>query len=122
MLKSIWAVVAGFLAVVVLSVVTDTLLEKFGVFPPVTNPGAYVTWMLALALVYRSLYTILGGYVTAALAPMNPMKHIYVSMVLGAIGGVGGAVAGWHLGNHWYPVALAVSGPVFVWVGGKLKK
>lgn len=54
------------------------------------------------------------------------MKHIFKSIgavltVLGGIGGVLGAIGGWSLGNHWYPVALAVTGPLFVWLGGKLK-
>lgn len=117
-LRSIWAVVAGFVVVVVLSMVTDSILEKLGIFPPLTNPGAYAAWMLAAALVYRSAYTILGGYVTARLAPRNPMRHVYVAMVLGAIGGIAGAIQGWSLGNHWYPVLLAVTGPLFVWLGG----
>lgn len=119
-LKSIWAVLAGFVVVVALSMVTDLILEKLGIFPPQTNPGAYAAWMLAVALTYRSIYTILGGYVTAWLAPGNPMTLVYVAMVLGAIGGIAGAVNGWSLGNHWYPVALAVTGPLFVWLGGVL--
>lgn len=119
-IKSIGAVVAGFVVVVALSMATDAVLEGLGVFPPITDPGAYVAWMLAFALAYRSVYTVLGGYVTARLAPQNPMRLIYVSMVLGAIGGIAGAVNGWSLGNHWYPVLLAVTGPLFVWAGGVL--
>ena len=117
-IKSIGAVAAGFVVVVALSTATDLLLEKLGVFPPLTDPGAYAAWMLAVALAYRSAYTLLGGYMTARLAPQNPMRLIYVSMVLGAVGGIAGAVNGWSLGNHWYPVLLAITGPLFVWAGG----
>ncbi|KND47640.1 MAG: hypothetical protein AB201_01755 [Parcubacteria bacterium C7867-006] len=117
--KSIGSVIVGFVSVAFLSIATDVVLEKFGVFPSSADSGSYVTWMLALALFYRSIYTVVGGYVTARLAPANPIKHVYVLMILGGIGGVAGAVSGWSLGNHWYPVALAVSGPLFVWFGGK---
>jgi len=86
--KSIGAVLAGFLIVVILSIATDTILEKAGIFPPPTE-GLFVTWMLALAFAYRTVYTVLGGYVTAALAPANPTKHV---MILGIIGTVMGCL------------------------------
>lgn len=120
-LKSIGSVIAGFVVVAFLSVVTDVVLETLGIFPPQTNPGGYVTWMLAVALIYRSIYTVLGGYVTAWLAPQNSMRHVVALMVLGGIGGIAGAISGWNLGNHWYPVALAITGPLFVWIGGRLR-
>jgi hypothetical protein len=117
--KSISAVIGGFASVAILSVATDAVLEGAGILPTVANSATYVTWMLALALFYRSVFTVLGGYVTARLAPTNPRKHVYALMIIGGIGGVAGAVSGWSLGNHWYPVALAVTGPLFVWLGGK---
>lgn len=120
--KSIGSVVAGFASVAVLSIATDFVLELLSIFPPQTNPSAYVTWMLALALFYRSIYTVVGGYVTAKLAPQNPMRHIYVLMILGGLGGIAGAISGWNLGNHWYQLSLAITGPLFVWIGGKMYK
>jgi MFS family permease len=120
--KSVGAVLAGFVAVAILSVATDFVFETLGIFPDAANPELYASWMLGIALVYRSIFTVVGGYLTAKFAPQNPMHHIYVLMVLGLIGGVAGAVSGWHLGNHWYPVLLAVTGPLFVWLGGKLLK
>jgi hypothetical protein len=119
--KSILAVIAGFLTVVVLSVVTDTIMEAIGVFPPPNLQGLFVTWMLVLAFIYRSIYTVLGGYVTAKLAPQNPMKHVKVLAVLGTIGGILGVIAGWELSEHWYPIAIAVTAFPLVWWGGKLR-
>src|SRR5262245_36226102 len=107
-LKSAGAVVAGFLTVVVLSMGTDWVLETIGIFPPASDAGLYVTWMLALALTYRTVYTVLGGFVTAWLAPERPMRLVHILAVLGTIGGVAGVVAGWNLSAHWYPIALAV--------------
>lgn len=120
--KSIGAVVAGFVSVAVFSVATDFIFETLGVFPGSIHPELYVPWMLGVALAYRSIYTIVGGYITARLAPKNPMNHVYALMVLGFVGGVAGAIGGWSYGNHWYPVLLAITGPIFVWVGGKLYK
>jgi len=121
-LKSIGAVLAGFVTVAILSIVTDFVLETLRIFPGTTHPELYASWMLAIALVYRSLFTVIGGYLTARLAPQNPMHHVYVLMAIGLIGGIAGAVGGWHLGNHWYPVLLAVTGPIFVWIGGRFLK
>ncbi len=117
--KSIGAVIAGFLVVAILSVVTDMILEKIGILPDATNPALTLPWMLVLALIYRSLFTMVGGYITAKLAPTKPMQHVYALMILGLLGGTAGAVSGWNLGNHWYPVLLAVTGPLFVFIGGK---
>lgn len=119
-LKSIGAVVAGFLTVVFLSVGTDAVLERTGFFPPTTEPEAYTQWMLFVALVYRTVFTVLGGFVTAKLAPSKPMKHVMVLAVLGTVAGIGGVFAGWQYGNHWYPIALAVSAFPAIWYGGKL--
>ena len=77
--------------------------------------------MLALALFYRTVYTVAGGYVTAKLAPQNPMKHVMILGVIGTLAGIGGIVAGWNLSQHWYPIALAVLAYPSVCLGGKLK-
>ena len=121
MIKSIIAVVAGFLTVVVLSMGTDKLLESTGIFPPPSEMGLFVTWMLGLALFYRTVYTVAGGYVTAWLAPQNPMKHVWVLAIIGQIGGISGVIAGWNLSAHWYPIAIAVLAIPSVWLGGWLR-
>lgn len=122
-LKSIGAVVAGFLTVAILSTVTDAILEGIGIFPSAKyqmENGSPV-WLLLTALIYRSIFAVVGGCVTAWLAPQNPMKHVKILAVLGTIGGVVGVFAGWQFGNHWYPVALAVTAYPLVYWGGKLR-
>lgn len=121
LLLSIGSVVAGFLTVVVLSILTDTALEAVGVLP---QPGQPLTdfWLLLLALVYRTAYTVLGGWVTAKLAPRRSSLHVLILAVLGTLGGIGGIVAGMSmdLSPLWYPVALAVLAFPSVWWGGRL--
>lgn len=120
-LKSIGAVVAGFLTVVLLSIGTDWVVEHLGIFPPPSAEGLYITWMLVLALAYRTIFTVAGGYVTAWLAPSNPMRLVIILGILGTLGGIGGVIGGWNLSAHWYPIAIAVLAFPSVWVGGKLR-
>jgi len=121
-LKSILAVVAGFIAVFILSVATDYILESLHIFPPISG-GLFVTWMLVLALLYRNIYAIIGGYITASLAPTKPMKHTIVLAILGFTGALIGLITTWGkgLGPEWYPILLVVLAIPSVWLGGKLR-
>lgn len=120
-LKSADAVIAGFLTVAILSTVTDAVLENTGVFPSYADQmsdGSPV-WVLVAALIYRSIYAVFGGFVTAKFAPSKPMKLVKILGVLGTIGGIAGIINGWQLGNQWYPIALAVTAFPLVYFGGK---
>ncbi|MFA6541436.1 MAG: hypothetical protein WCT99_07520 [Bacteroidota bacterium] len=120
-LKSIGSVAAGFLTVVIFSVGTDAVVEGIGFFPPQDKPEEYVWWMLLIALVYRSIYTVAGGYVTARLASNNEKRHVFILACLGTLGGIAGVIIGWKYGNQWYPIALAVTAFPFTWFGGTLR-
>lgn len=120
-LKSIGAIVAGIITIVVLSTLTDFILEKLGIFPP-PEQGLFITWMLLLAFIYRSVYAVLGGYVTAALAPVNPMRHSIILGVIGTVVSIIGVFAGWDLSEHWYPIALVLTSLPCTWLGAKLKR
>lgn len=121
-LRSIGAVAVGFLTVAVLSTVTDAILENTGIFPSYEDQmmNGSPVWLLLTALAYRSAYAVLGGFVTAKFASGNPKKLINILGILGTIGGVIGVFAGWDYGNHWYPIALAVTAYPLIWLGGKL--
>src|SRR6476620_3762910 len=57
--RSVWAVFAGFLVVVVLSTGTDAVMHATGVFPPFGEPMSDGRFLLATA--YRIVYAILGS-------------------------------------------------------------
>ena len=120
-LKSIGAVLAGFVAVVVLSLGTDAMMHAAGVFPQFGQPMSDALFLLATA--YRIVYGILGSYVIARLAPDRPMQHALIGGVLGLVVSIIGAVVTWNrdLGPHWYPIGLAVTALPCAWVGGKLR-
>lgn len=121
--RSILAVLAGLVLNAVLSTATDVLLSLIGVFPPLSEYGqanSFNDSMLALALLYRTLFGVLGCYVTARLAPRRPMFH---SLILGGVGfaiGVAGAITMWNVSSAWYAIAIiAVTLPA-AWIGGSL--
>jgi hypothetical protein len=121
MARTIAAVAAGFLTVVVLSLGTDQLFHVLNVYPPWGQP-MYATSLNSLALAYRIVYSVLGGFVTARLAPRAPMRHVTVLAVIGLVAGTLGAVAAitQDLGPNWYPIALAVTAYPCTWFGGRL--
>src|SRR6266545_4416122 len=94
--KSVWAVVAGVLFIVVVSTLVDVVLHVLRVFPPMNQP---INDSLALlATSYRVVISIAGAWLTARLAPEKPMKHALMLGFVGVILGLVGAVATWNLG------------------------
>jgi len=124
-LKSIGAIVAGFLSVLILSVATDVVLQRSGVLPPQTDQASYLWWMLVVALVYRTAYGTLGGYLAARLAPNRPMRHAIVLGSIGAVFALLGSIANWDKttpSTRWYPILLIVLTLPSVWFGAKVMK
>ena len=117
--RSLVAVFLGFVAVVVLSLGTDQIFHVLRVYPPWNEPMRD-TGLNLLALSYRIVYTVLGGYITARLAPRNPMRHVWVLAGIGLVVGTLGVVAtsGLDLGPRWYPIAIAVTAVPCTWLGG----
>jgi peptidoglycan/LPS O-acetylase OafA/YrhL len=121
--RSVAAVAAGFFATALLSLGTDVVMHATSVFPPwgqAMSDGLYV-----LATSYRVLCTVIGGYLTAALAPRRPMSHVMVLGVIGIVAATVGAVATWNagpaFGPRWYPLLLVVTALPCVWAGGMLR-
>jgi hypothetical protein len=119
--RSVLAIVAGFFVAVILSLGIDEVLHLLKVYPPWGEP-MYDPGLNALALSYRIVITVLSGYVTARLAPRNPMRHVLVGGVIGLLLGVAGVVGAMKIpvGPIWYPIAIAVTGFPSVWLGGML--
>ena len=118
--KSIWAVVAGVLVIIVVTTLGDVAMHAIGVFPPMDQPLDDALALLATS--YRIVITIGGAFLTARLAPDKPMKHAMILGVVGTFLGIVGVVATWNrgLGPRWYPIALAVLAIPQCWAGGRL--
>ncbi|MGA7416295.1 MAG: hypothetical protein WBW33_37845 [Bryobacteraceae bacterium] len=117
--RSIAALLAGFVVVVVLSVGTDTALRAADVLPPLGQ-------LLLLMTAYRVVFGVLGSYISAVLAPYRPMLHALAGGALGLVLSIVGAVVTWNngpgFGPHWYPVLLIVLALPQSWLGGKLRE
>ena len=120
--RSIGAVFAGLLAVVILSTATDMALHASGVFPPIGQPMSNPLFLLAAA--YRVIYGVIGGYIAARLAPDRPIQHALALGALGVVVSLAGTIATWNagpaFGPRWYPLALVATALPSSWVGGKL--
>lgn len=119
-LKSIGAVVAGFFALVILSVITDSILEKTGIMktePFVENP----IWLIVIIILYRTIFNTFGCYLTARLAPNKPMKHAIILGIIGVVLTIVGLIAMWDIPPRWYPIFLIVLTLPAAWLGGKME-
>jgi hypothetical protein len=118
--RSVWAVVAGVLFIVVVSTVVDFVLHALKIYPPMDQP--LNDKLAALATAYRVVISVAGAWLTARLAPDRPMRHAIILGLVGIVLGTIGLLATWNLGlgPKWYPIALVVLALPQCWLGGKI--
>src|SRR4030095_8271945 len=118
--RSIWAIVAGVLFIIVVTTLVDVVLHAIGVFPPMDQP--LDDSLAVLATSDRIVISIAGAWLTARLAREKPMQHAMILGVVGSLLGLVGLVATWNrgLGPRWYPILLAVLAIPQCWLGGWL--
>jgi hypothetical protein len=122
-IRSVVAIVAGFLITAVASTATDAIMHATGIFP--SSPRAMTDPLFVIASAYRAIFTVAGGFVTARLAPDRPMRHAWILAGIGLAAGVAGVVfyfiaGSAQLGPAWYPVSIAAEAIPCVWSGGRL--
>lgn len=122
--RSVIALLAGMVAAIAVTLLTDLALHKLRVFPPL---GERVPdRLLMLATGYRTAYGIGAAYLTAYLAPYRPIAHAMIGGALGFLASLAGAIATWNAGPaygpHWYPVALILLALPQAWLGGWLRE
>jgi hypothetical protein len=117
--RRVLSVLAGVVAIFVLSSATDLALEATGVLP---GGPLFDTGLLLLATAYRIIFSVLASCIVARLAPDHPMRH---ALAFGAVGVVLSTVgvivnAQMQLGATWYPLLLVAVALPCAWCGGKL--
>ena len=118
MLKSIGAVLAGLIFIVITHTATDAILESAGVLP---KGNLFVgTGLILFVIAYRAVFSFIGCYLTAKLAPRHPMKHALILGLIGLVLSLVGAIVAADLGPAWYAWTLAVMALPIAWLGGKL--
>lgn len=128
---NIGAVLAGFVLILILSVATDTLLENTGIFPTIEEQkkvGFNVLWMNILAISYRFVYGVLGGYCTARLSISRPMRNVVVLGLVGTVVAIIGNVVVSQIPEManilplWFSIALVIIAFPSVWLGAKIQQ
>ena len=122
-LRSIGAVIAGIIVIVMLDTTLDVIMHATGIYPPWFQPMRNQLWLLAVS--YRMIDGIFGGYVTARLAPAQPLAHAITLGVIGIVLSSAGVVATWNkgpeFGPRWYPISLVFIALPCAYLGGWLR-
>lgn len=121
LLSSVAAVLAGVAAVGGLSFVTDQLFHGLHVYPAPGEP-MFQPELNLLVLGYRFGFAVVGGYVTARLAPQAAMAHVRVLGILGVCLAAAGAAVSipMDIAPVWTPLALVATAYPLTWLGGWL--
>ena len=121
MLKSIVAIVVGFLLVTVLSGTADVVLMK--AMPQAVHGGHFDDPVAcAIILIYGLVFATIGAYVTARLAPHHPLRH---ALILGGIAFVLTLVVTlklWGVAPPWYNLGSLIVPLLAAYLGGSLRE
>jgi len=117
--RIILSVIAGFIVAAVLSSGADFAFESAGIFPPIGQPF-FDNGLLAIAFLYRAVFSILGAYVTALIAKDNAQKAVLIIGILGSILWLIGGIVMWEYGPAWYNIGGAITGVPFSLIALKL--
>lgn len=118
MLRSIVAIVVGFILIGVLSFGMDAVVRNW-------VPEAFINGrvedpiVLSLTLAYVFIFAIMGCYITGRLAPHHPMNHAMILGILGFIFNILGAMSQWDKAPSWYHVAALAMVLPAAWLGGR---
>ncbi|CAN5899046.1 hypothetical protein BH23GEM7_BH23GEM7_17800 [soil metagenome] len=122
MLRSIVAIVAGFIFIGALSVGADAVLHAL--LPTVFDAAGRVESVpvLLLIITYVGVFAITGCYLTARLAPSRPMLHALILGALGLVFNIAGTVAMWNTAPAWYHIVALLLVMPYAWMGGRLRE
>lgn len=120
MVKSALSVLLGWAVVGVLVVATDFVLMK--VFPNDYVAGRMPPDSLAaVSLATSTLWSVIGGWVSARLAPRKAWHHVLGLVLWGEVMGLASAVMTWGKIQSWYQIGLLLLWVPAVCLGGWLR-
>ena len=109
-------VVWGVLWVGINSGLASAMPDSFDANGITTEPG-----LLAVFMAVSMVLSVLAGWLCAAIAPSNPMKHVGVLAAIQLLIGVGVQASAWSLMPLWYHlIFLAAVVPMHL-LGGKIR-
>lgn len=117
--KSIGAIVAGFAFGAILSIGADFLFGKLGIMS-MENFKQTSFAIICVVIIYRFAFNVAGCYLTAKLAPQNPMKHCIIIGIIGTLLSILGTYAMWEKAIPFYNIAIILISLPSAWLGGIL--
>ena len=117
-LKSTGVIFAGLVVIFVLSYATDFVLKSLGILP---YDNLFVgTGLILFVIFYRILYSVIGCYIAARMAPHHPMRHALILGGIGFIFSILGLIANaqMNLGPAWYAWSFVILAFPAAWLGG----
>jgi hypothetical protein len=121
-MKNFLAVIAGLAFTIVIAIGLDFVMHSSGVFSDEVSDMTTSDWLVAMS--YRLVGAVGGGWITARLAQSRPQFFAIVLGIIGTVIGLAGLLVAWQaspaLGPLWYPLALVVTAVPCTWLGGKL--
>ena len=122
MLRSIGAIVAGFLFIGALSFGTDLVMKDVFASSFDANGATRDLSMLLLMSAYVAVFAIAGCYLTARLAPNRPMRHALILGALGLAFNIMGSAAMWDTAPPAYHIVNLLLVMPYAWLGGRLRE
>jgi hypothetical protein len=119
-LRSILAIVAGFVAIAVFALGADAVVRR--ALPQFFDPGGRSdhAGMLVVMIIYSTVFATAGAWLTARLAPGRPLRHALVLGALGLVLAVPVTITHWDTAPVWFHLTtLALTMPA-AWVGGMM--
>jgi hypothetical protein len=119
-IRSVGAVVAGFVFIAVFSIGTDRLVRD--TWPALFDATGRTDdpTMLLGTLAYVGVYAVVGCWLTSRLAPSHALRHALVLGLLGLAFNLAGSIAMWNTAPSWYHVVGIATTLPWAWIGGKL--
>ena len=119
MRRLIFSITGGFVVCAMLSIAADHVFHIIGVYPPYGQP-MFETALLLLALSYRVVFSVLGGYLTAMWAKDQAKKAVWILGTIGSVLWLIGGIAMWEYGPAWYNIGGALTGIPCTLLGAKI--
>jgi|GEM_PF-4612956 len=119
--RSSRAVYTGLIVILALTLIGAFAAKLLGLIGTGTVPPENTLLLFNSSI---ALIMMVGGYVTAKLAPGNAKDHTIslgvILTVLGLVASIGFSLS--HYGPNWFGWLLVLSGLPFAWLGGKFKR
>jgi hypothetical protein len=122
MLRSILAIVVGFLVIGALAFGMDAAMRT--AMPNLFGPGGRVdnVPLLLFTQFYVFVFAAAGCYLAAVIAGRRPMLHALILGVLGLVFNIVGSMKLWDTAPAWYHIVALLLVMPAAWVGGQLRE